>query len=135
MPCPSSGRWLLLVGPNSASAAEILPAVLQARGRAVVVGERTAGCIGSTVPNGLLDGSALYVTLFEYVLGPDDLHLHRIGVTPNIEVAPPTEADEEMGVDPQLAAAMDVLRQLTSDPATTMPAPRPVTRRSVIIAF
>jgi carboxyl-terminal processing protease len=132
---PFQRPLVFLVGPNSASAAEILPAVLQARGRAVVVGEQTAGCIGSTIPNGLLDGSALYVTLFEYVLGPDDRRLNRIGVTPNIEVAPPTEAEEEVGVDPQLAAAVDVIRQMTGDPAINIPAPRPVTRRGVIVAF
>jgi len=132
---PFQRPLVFLVGPNSASAAEILPAVLQARGRAVVVGEQTAGCIGSTIPNGLLDGSALYVTLFEYVLGPEDVRLHRIGVTPNIEVAPPTEAEEELGIDPQLEAAMDVLRQLTGEPVSNIPAPRPETRRSVIVAF
>jgi carboxyl-terminal processing protease len=132
---PFQRPLVFLVGPNSASAAEILPAVLQEHGRAVVVGEPTAGCIGSTIPNGLLDGSALYVTLFEYVLGPNDVRLHRMGVTPNVPVEPPTEVQEEQGIDPQLDAAMDVIRQLTENPESPMPAPQPVTRRGVIVAF
>ncbi|MCL6650549.1 MAG: hypothetical protein K6U89_19805, partial [Chloroflexi bacterium] len=106
-----------------------------ARGRAVVVGEKTAGCIGSTIPGGLLDGSALYVTLFEYVLGPDDLRLHRIGVTPNIPVEPPTEVEEELGIDPQLDAALDVIRQLTLDPVMNIPAPLPSMRAGLVVAF
>jgi C-terminal peptidase prc len=119
---PFQRPLVMLVGPVSASASEILSGSLQARGRAVVVGETTSGCIGSfLVGTGLLDGSVLRVTNSEVVIGPDAQRLHRIGVTPNVEAAPPSPADDEAGRDPQVQAAADVLRQLTG--TTPMPVP------------
>jgi carboxyl-terminal processing protease len=104
-----------LVGPGSASAAEIMAGTLQAHGRALVVGGRTAGCVGSSrAGNGLLDGSALNVTRGEIVVGPDDRHYNRVGLTPDVSASPPTIEDEEAGYDPQLAAAMTALVQQPS---------------------
>jgi carboxyl-terminal processing protease len=111
---PVQRPMAVLVGPNSASAAEILPGILQAHGRAIVVGEQTAGCIGARPiePVGLLDGSVIFVTTSEYTIGPNDLRLHRIGITPDIAVPAPTEIDEEMGRDAQLDAAVAALDEL-----------------------
>ena len=101
-----------LVGPDSASAAEIMAGVLQARGRAVVVGEQSAGCVGSTrAGNGLLDGSALNVTRTEIVIGPNDLHYNRVGLTPDVMAPAPTINDDEAGYDPQLTAAITAVLQ------------------------
>ncbi|MGH2583949.1 MAG: S41 family peptidase, partial [Dehalococcoidia bacterium] len=116
---------VILVGPVSASGSEIMAGALQARGRAVVVGETSAGCIGSFINGtGLLDGSVLRVTNSEVVVGPDALRLHRIGVTPNVEVPAPTPEDDEAGRDPQVEAAASVLRQLTGPTPMPVPAAR-----------
>lgn len=123
-----------LVGPGSASAGEIMPAALQLRGRAIVVGEQSAGCIGTTSANGLADGSALYVTRGEYVLGPNDARLHRVGVTPNVAAAAPTPLEEEEGRDPQIIAAIAALRQIITTGAT-FPIPPPPPRTAVILDF
>lgn len=120
-----------LVGPGSASAAEILPGSLQSRGRAIVVGEQTAGCIGGFRPAGLLDGSALAVTEVEIVIGPDALRLHRVGITPNVEAPLPTPQEEDAGLDPGVDAAVDALRRIINgEPA---PVPVPVSRGSMLI--
>jgi carboxyl-terminal processing protease len=131
---PFQRPLVFLVGPNSASAGEILPASLALRGRAVVVGQTTAGCVGSTTGFGLLDGSALFVTRTEYVLGPDDVRLHRHGLRPAIEAQPPTDAQAEYGVDPQLEAALQALSDLINGrPAPTV---RPVgVRQAPVLSF
>lgn len=125
-PLPFQRPLAFLTGPGSASAAEILPGSLQARGRAITVGEQTAGCIGGFVPAGLLDGSALAVTQIEIVLGPDDLRLHRVGVSPTIPVAPSTPLEDEQGIDRQLDAALAAMYELTGQQAPGMvPVPMP----------
>lgn len=123
-----------LVGPGSASAGEIMAAVLQLRGRAIVVGEQSAGCVGTTSANGLADGSALYVTRAEYVLGPNDTRLHRVGVTPNIVAESPSALDEEQGRDGQVAVAADALRRIIEGGALP-PIPAPPARTAVIVDF
>ncbi|MDQ3703602.1 MAG: hypothetical protein M3442_22180 [Chloroflexota bacterium] len=44
------------------------------------------------------------------VFGPQECRLNRIGVTPDILVTP-TPEDEAAGHDPQLAAALEILRR------------------------
>jgi C-terminal processing protease CtpA/Prc len=41
--------------------------------------------------------------------GPDEWQLNRIDITPDVVVAP-TPEDEAVGRDPQLEAALDILR-------------------------
>jgi carboxyl-terminal processing protease len=101
---------IALVGPGSFSGGEILPAVLQSRGRAIVVGERTGGGFGSSVSVPLPDGSALNVTTTEVVVGPEKQRLNRIGLSPDVVVAR-TAADIAAGRDPQLDAAIRLLTQ------------------------
>lgn len=132
---PFQRPLVFLVGPASYSAAEIFPGALQARGRAVLVGERTGGCIGATRSgNGLLDGSALNVTEREIVIGPDGHEYRRVGVPPNFEVESPSPEDVEAGRDPQLAEAIQILRQLIGPDSPKIPAP-PATapRQGVLI--
>ena len=122
---PFQRPLVFLVGPASYSAAEILPGALQARGRAILVGERTGGCIGGTRRgNGLLDGSVLNVTRTEIVIGPDGLEYHRIGVPPNVEVPELTAEDYEAGRDPQLAEALRILGELTGPNPPAIPVPQ-----------
>lgn len=97
---------VFLVSHASASSAEILPAVMQALGRARVVGEQTAGCVGVARFAPLLDGSQLEITTADVAIGADGRRLHGRGVTPDIAVAP----DEQAANDPQLLAAIRALQ-------------------------
>lgn len=130
---PFQRPLVFLVGPGSASASEILAGSLQARGRAVVVGDVTAGCIGSFIPRGLLDGSAFNPTVTEILIGPDGARLHRKGVTPNVS-APITPADAAAGRDPGVAAAIEVLQEIAgqTQPAAGMPAAAPEQPATVV---
>ncbi|MGH2583329.1 MAG: S41 family peptidase [Dehalococcoidia bacterium] len=101
---------VVLVGPGSFSGGEILPAVLQARGRAVVVGEQTGGGFGSSTTVPLPDGSALNVTTTEVAIGPEGRRLNRVGLTPDV-VVPRTLEDVVAGRDPQMGAAVRMLAE------------------------
>ena len=110
----------MLVNEGSGSGGELMPAALQARGRGFIVGATTAGCGGATTPNGLLDGSALYITNSEIVVGPERVVVNRVGVRPDIEVDL-TPEDEEAGRDPQLETATSRLREMLSTGSTIAP--------------
>ena len=58
---------VVLVDGGTASAAEIVAAALQDRGRAVVVGSRTFGKGSVQEPATLSDGSAIELTVGHYV--------------------------------------------------------------------
>jgi C-terminal processing protease CtpA/Prc len=94
---------------RSVSGGEILPAILQARGRAVVLGEPTGGGFGSSTPLSLTDGSALNITATTVVLEPAKQRLNRRGLTPDVMVRR-TAADGAAGRDPQRTTAIQLLR-------------------------
>jgi carboxyl-terminal processing protease len=54
---------VVLVNKNSASGSEIIAAGVRSNGAGVVMGSRTAGCVGSGQPRDLPDGGLLLVTL------------------------------------------------------------------------
>ena len=83
---------VVLVDAGTASAAEIVAAALQERGRAVVVGGRTYGKGSVQEPSRLSDGSALELTVGRY-LTPSGRSLEGVGVEPDVAVAP-TSAPE-----------------------------------------
>ena len=70
-PLRTNDRWyvdnpkplVVLVNKNSASGAEIIAAGVRANGVGVVMGERTAGCVGIGQPRTLPDGGLLLVTI------------------------------------------------------------------------
>ncbi|MGH2583678.1 MAG: S41 family peptidase, partial [Dehalococcoidia bacterium] len=133
---PFQRPLVFLVGPGSASASEIMAGSLRERGRAVTVGDTTAGCIGSFIPRGLLDGSAFNPTVSEILIGPDGLQLHRIGVTPSVP-APITPEDAEAQRDPGLPAAVNVIQELTSNrtPVARLPAVPAQQPRAKVVEF
>ncbi|MGD9892270.1 MAG: S41 family peptidase, partial [Dehalococcoidia bacterium] len=132
---PFQRPLVFLVGPGSASASEILSGSLQARGRAVLVGDVTAGCIGSFIPRGLLDGSAFNPTVSEILIGPDGLQLHRIGVTPNV-FAPVTAEDAAAGHDPGIPVAVKVIHEITGEPLPVADVPAQSTKqRAIVVEF
>jgi carboxyl-terminal processing protease len=99
----------LLVSGMSASASELLTADLQEYGVAVVFGETTAGCFGTSQLFRLPDGSGLWITVRALQSGVARRDVHKSGVTPDV-VVPLTRSDLASGADPQLEAAVAWLR-------------------------
>ncbi|MCW2667223.1 MAG: C-terminal processing peptidase-3 [Frankiales bacterium] len=77
---------VVLVDGGTASAAEVVAAALQDRGRAVLVGSRTFGKGSVQEPRDLPDGSALELTVARYTT-PSGRSLEGVGLAPDIEVA------------------------------------------------
>ena len=99
---------VVLVDGGTASAAEIVAAALQERGRAVLLGSRTFGKGSVQAPSRLSDGSALELTVGHY-LTPTGKSLDGVGVQPDVEVPPTASA----AVFQQ--RAVEVLSGLTAD--------------------
>ncbi len=98
---------VVLVGPGTASAAEILAGALQDYNLATLVGETTFG-------KGLVqdytefdDGSSLKISVAKW-LTPNSRSIHETGITPDIMVEYEYE-DYQAGIDPQLDRALEVL--------------------------
>ena len=99
---------VVLVDGGTASAAEIVAAALQDRGRAVLIGSRTFGKGSVQAPSRLSDGSALELTVGHY-LTPSGRSLDGVGVEPDVEV-PPNAAASALE-----QRAVEVLSGLTAD--------------------
>ena len=95
----------VLVDGSSASAAEVVAAALQDRGRAVIVGQRTYGKGSVQEPFRLQDGSALELTVGKY-LTPSGRSIDGRGVEPDILI--PDGSAPEVAQD----RAVEVLRGL-----------------------
>jgi len=97
----------LLVDGSSRSAAELTPAALQESGRALVVGEHTAGAVLISQDSPLPDGGRLTLSRADYITA-GGVRLEKRGVEPDIVVV--RSADERRaGLDPALDAAIAVL--------------------------
>jgi carboxyl-terminal processing protease len=100
---------VVLIGPGSISGAESFAGPMQAYGRATLVGERTAGACGLVRTVHLARDWTICLATHHTDFGPDEWQRNRIGITPDVVVAP-TPEDEAAGRDPQLEAALDILR-------------------------
>jgi carboxyl-terminal processing protease len=99
---------VVLVGPNSVSAAEMFAGGMQALGRARIVGQPSAGNTESIRPHDLPDGSRLWLAETTFHL-PDGTPVEQRGVQPDRVV----EADWWLYAppdDPQVLAALEELR-------------------------
>lgn len=104
---PASNAMAVLVNGQSRSAAELTPAALQEAGRAVVVGEHTAGAVLISQETELPDGGRLTLSRADFVTSRG-VRLEKRGVTPDL-AAPTSAADRMAGRDPALEAAIAAL--------------------------
>jgi len=80
-----SGKIVVLIDAGSASASEIVAGALKNNERAVLVGNRTFGKGSVQQIFDLNDGSALKLTIADY-LTPGDVSIQDIGITPDISL-------------------------------------------------
>jgi carboxyl-terminal processing protease len=109
---PAGNDVAVLVDANSRSAAELTPAALQEAGRAVVVGEQTAGAVLISQDTRLPDGGRLSLSRSDFVTA-GGVRLEKRGVIPDL-TAPVREGDghesgNRNGHDPVLDLAIAAL--------------------------
>ncbi|MDY6923822.1 MAG: S41 family peptidase [Pseudomonadota bacterium] len=103
---PAPNEVAVLVDANSRSAAELTPAALQEAGRALVVGEPTAGSVLISQDSRLPDGGRLSLSRSDFVTA-GGVRLEKRGVIPDL--AAPARDAESGGVDPVLDLAIAAL--------------------------
>lgn len=104
---PAVNDVAVLVDANSRSAAELTPAALQEAGRAIVIGETTAGAVLISQDTPLPDGGRLSLSRSDFVTA-GGVRLEKRGVTPDIAVAA-VQVGRERDADPVLDAAIAAL--------------------------
>lgn len=110
---PVANDVAVLVDGTSRSAAELTPAALQEAGRAVVVGETTAGAVLISQDTTLPDGGRLTLSRADFRTS-GGVRLEKRGVSPDVVVSM-TLGDRGAGRDPALEVA---IRALTSPVST-----------------
>lgn len=100
---------VVLVDRESESYTEVFAAVLQAQGRAEVVGETTAGNTETIFAYDFDDGSRLWVAQEGFRL-PDGSNLEGRGVAPDRTISVDWTQFSELR-DPHIVAALDVIQQ------------------------
>jgi carboxyl-terminal processing protease len=100
---------VVLINEGSASASEIVAGAIQDRGRGTLVGETSYGK-GTVQVSTLLrdDGGVLKLTVARW-LTPDGRTIQDQGLDPDVEIIL-TDDDRAAGLDPQLDAALRLLR-------------------------
>ncbi len=101
------GPLVVLIGPASASAAEVTAAALRDHRRALLVGGESAGAVLLSQAYPLPDGGKVTVAIAD-VLTPDGRRLEGVGVSPDLPVAQ-TLAAVRAGRDLPLEAAEKAL--------------------------
>lgn len=99
---PADLKVVFVVNKGSASASEVVAAVLQERGRVTVVGESTFGKNTVQQRFGLSNGGALKLTIARWVT-PDGLDFGDVGVSPDVE----QQFDVGLSVDSVVRMALD----------------------------
>ena len=103
---PFEGDVIVLIGPNTFSAAEDFLVPMKASGRAVLIGEATGGSTGQPLGLSLYKAFAQICTKWDRF--PDGTEFAGVGVKPDIEVRL-TVDDIRQGRDPVLLAALEYL--------------------------
>lgn len=105
---PYTGPLVLLTSPVTVSAAENFGMMLVDLPNLTIVGRNSAGTNGNITGMRLPGSFYLTFTGME-VLFPDGSTFHGVGLVPDVEVGP-TAADYRDGTDPELEAAIAVIR-------------------------
>lgn len=100
-------KLVLLVNENSASATEIFTAAIQDNKLGTVIGTKTFGKGVMQEIKPLEIGGAIKITIEEFKT-PNGEKIHKVGITPDIEVENKNE-DLEKKIDAQLDTAIDYL--------------------------
>jgi carboxyl-terminal processing protease len=100
---------VLLVNGGSASGSEVIAGAMQSHKRALVVGSQTFGKGTVNVQVELNDGSGINVSIARF-FSPNGDTINRIGITPDI-VIERTQDDALLGLDPQMAKAIELLER------------------------
>jgi carboxyl-terminal processing protease len=103
---PAANDVAVLVDANSRSAAELTPAALQEAGRAVVIGEPTAGAVLISQDTRLPDGGRLSLSRSDFVTS-GGVRLEKRGVTPDLTASAPDPGPG--AADPVLELAIAAL--------------------------
>src|SRR5690606_25881560 len=111
---PASNPVAVVLDGQSRSAAELTPAALQEAGRALVVGERTAGSVLIAQDTPLPDGGRLTLSRADFVTS-GGVRLEKRGVEPDLLAS--HDEDRPDGVDPVLEAALAALAANDNDAA------------------
>ncbi|WP_291431391.1 S41 family peptidase [Deinococcus sp.] len=80
-----TGKLMVLVNKNSASASEVVSGALQDVGRATIIGEQTFGKGVAQIPETLPDGGKIAIVNSEW-LTPKGRQIHKKGITPDVIV-------------------------------------------------
>ncbi len=99
---------VVLVNEGSASASEIFAAVMKEQGRAIVVGEKTAGAVSVSQNRLLPYGAAMQIAIAQFLTVKGTV-LEKFGVRPDIRVEE-TAKDFAAARDAQLEKAIEVLK-------------------------
>lgn len=107
---------VVLINPGSASASEIVAGALQNHGRALIVGQRSFGKGSVQVLYELQDGSALKLTIAQY-LTPGDISIQGVGIVPDIALVPMIATEEQVDLYPseRILREGDLASSLSSD--------------------
>ena len=89
---------VVLINGSSASASEIVAGALKNHDRALTIGQRSFGKGSVQVLQNFQDGSALKLTVAQY-LTPGDVSIQGVGVVPDIAIDPMTVDSEDMDLD------------------------------------
>jgi len=89
---------VVIVNGRSASGSEIFALGLKENKRATIVGQKTVGCVGETIPNRLSDGSEIHVTVQELVGAATGTKYNNTGIPPDVSADDATAGDKAIEV-------------------------------------
>ena len=99
---------VVLINKGSASASEIVAGAIRDHERGIIIGETSFGKGTVQEVENLIDGSSLRVTVAKWYT-PNNVNITEVGIEPDIKVERTLE-DIEAGLDPQLDAALEYLK-------------------------
>jgi carboxyl-terminal processing protease len=110
---PFLGPVVVLIGPETNSAAEDFVVPLHAAGRATIVGQKSRGSTGQPLPLKFLDGKIFGRVCTKRDQYPDGREFVGVGIVPDVEVHP-TPADIAAAHDVVLEKGLEILREKMS---------------------